>query len=154
MQRTIALVGFLGLQAGVFLVGPSLIAADEPKDTPPCLKVMEDNFSGKKNVHRAIKKKLRSARAPLSLGFPGRDATDPRTAATAGSTCGAARAGVGAIKPRPRTPCTGGARRPAGGGATSTAGSSGVATSRRPQPWRQGLARRPAPVSASTSPGR
>jgi hypothetical protein len=58
MQRTIALVGFLGLQAGVFLVGPSLIAADEPKDAPPFLKVMEDNFSGKKNVHRAIKKAL------------------------------------------------------------------------------------------------
>jgi hypothetical protein len=58
MQRSIALIGFLGLQAGVFVVGPSLIAADEPKDPPPFLKVMEDNFSGKKNVHRAIKKAL------------------------------------------------------------------------------------------------
>jgi hypothetical protein len=56
MLRSAALVGFLAVQAGVWLVGPSLLAADEPKDPPPFLKVMEDNFSGKKNVHRALKK--------------------------------------------------------------------------------------------------
>src|SRR5262245_11902443 len=56
MLRSAALVGFLATLAGVWLVGPSLLAADEPKDPPPFLKVMEDNFSGKKNVHRALKK--------------------------------------------------------------------------------------------------
>jgi Cytochrome C' len=56
MLRSAALVGFLAVQAGIWLVGPSLLAADEPKDPPPFLKVMEDNFSGKKNVHRALKK--------------------------------------------------------------------------------------------------
>jgi cytochrome c556 len=56
MLRSIALVGFLAALAGVWLVGPSLLAADEPKDAPPFLKVMEDNFSGKKNVHKALKK--------------------------------------------------------------------------------------------------
>jgi hypothetical protein len=56
MLRSAALIGFLATLAGVWLVGPSLLAADEPKDPPPFLKVMEDNFSGKKNVHRALKK--------------------------------------------------------------------------------------------------
>jgi hypothetical protein len=60
MMRSVALVGFLGVQAGVFVFGPSLLAADEPKDPPPFLKVMEDNFSGKKNVHRLIKRALDS----------------------------------------------------------------------------------------------
>jgi hypothetical protein len=55
MSRSVALVGFLALQAGVFLVGPALLRADDP---PPFLKVMEDNFSGKKNVHKAIKKAI------------------------------------------------------------------------------------------------
>jgi predicted TIM-barrel fold metal-dependent hydrolase len=54
MLRTVALVGFLAVQAGVFLVGPSLFAADPP----PFLKVMEDNFSGKKNVHKAVKRQI------------------------------------------------------------------------------------------------
>lgn len=58
MLRTVALAGFLGVQACVLLIGPSLVAADESKDPPPFLKVMEDNFSGKKNVHRAVKKGL------------------------------------------------------------------------------------------------
>jgi hypothetical protein len=57
MLRTIALVGFLGAQAGVFLFGPTLFA-QAPKEPPPFLKVMEDNFSGKKNVHRLIKRAL------------------------------------------------------------------------------------------------
>jgi Cytochrome C' len=56
MLRSLALLGFLGAQAGVFLIGPSLVVADTPKDPPPFLKVMEDNFSGKKNVHRNLKK--------------------------------------------------------------------------------------------------
>jgi len=56
MLRSAALVGFLAALAGVWFVGPSFLAADEPKDPPPFLKVMEDNFSGKKNVHRALKK--------------------------------------------------------------------------------------------------
>lgn len=56
MLRTVALVGFLSAQACVFLLGPSLVAKDAPKEPPPFLKVMEDNFSGKKNVHRALKK--------------------------------------------------------------------------------------------------
>src|SRR5829696_7675418 len=54
MLRSVALVAFLGVQAGVFLVGPSLLAADPP----PFLKVMEDNFSGKKNVHKALKRQV------------------------------------------------------------------------------------------------
>lgn len=58
MLRTVALASFLGVQAGVLLFGPSLVSADSPKDPPPFLKVMEDNFSGKKNVHRAMKKAL------------------------------------------------------------------------------------------------
>jgi len=58
MLRTVALASFLGVQAGVLLFGPSLLTADEPKDPPPFLKLMEDNFSGKKNVHRAMKKAL------------------------------------------------------------------------------------------------
>jgi hypothetical protein len=56
MLRSAALVGFLTTLAGIWFIGPSLLAADEPKDPPPFLKVMEDNFSGKKNVHRALKK--------------------------------------------------------------------------------------------------
>ena len=52
MLRSVALVGFLAVQAGVFTLGPSLLAAEPP----PFLKVMEDNFSGKKNIHRAVKK--------------------------------------------------------------------------------------------------
>ena len=58
MMRRVALVAFLGAQAGLFVFGPVLLAADEPKDPPPFLKVMEDNFSGKKNVHRLIKRAL------------------------------------------------------------------------------------------------
>lgn len=58
MLRTVALAGFLGIQAAVFLIGPSLISASEPQQPPPFLKIMEDNFSGKKNVHRAVKKSL------------------------------------------------------------------------------------------------
>lgn len=54
MMRFVALSGFLGLQAGILMFGPSLFAADPP----PFLKIMEDNFSGKKNVHRAVKKAL------------------------------------------------------------------------------------------------
>jgi hypothetical protein len=57
MSRTVALAGFLGIQAAVFLVGPSLISAGE-QQPPPFLKIMEDNFSGKKNVHKAVKKAL------------------------------------------------------------------------------------------------
>jgi hypothetical protein len=60
MLRFVALASFLGVQAGVFLLGPSLVAA-EGKDPPPFLKVMEDNFSGKKNVHRNLKRALDAA---------------------------------------------------------------------------------------------
>jgi len=54
MKRFVALCGFLVLQAGLVAFGPSLFAAEPP----PFLKIMEDNFSGKKNVHRAVKKGL------------------------------------------------------------------------------------------------
>ena len=54
MKRFVALCGFLVLQAGLVAFGPSVLAADPP----PFLKIMEDNFSGKKNVHRAVKKGL------------------------------------------------------------------------------------------------
>lgn len=54
MKRFLALGGFLVLQTSVVMFGPSLLAADPP----PFLKIMEDNFSGKKNVHRAVKKGL------------------------------------------------------------------------------------------------
>lgn len=53
MLRTVAMVAFLAVLAGVWFVGPAVLAADNP---PPFLKVMEDNFSGKKNVHKALKK--------------------------------------------------------------------------------------------------
>ncbi len=58
MLRIAALTGFLGVQAAVLLLGPSLLAADDSKNLPTFQKVMEDNFSGKKNVHRAVKKAL------------------------------------------------------------------------------------------------
>lgn len=54
MFRTVALVGFVALQAGVFFVGPSVLA----DESSPFLKVMEDNFSGKKNVHKALKRQI------------------------------------------------------------------------------------------------
>lgn len=57
MLRVFALTGFLALQAAVLLVGPGVLSADE-KSPPPFLKVMEDHFSGKKNVHRNLKKAL------------------------------------------------------------------------------------------------
>jgi hypothetical protein len=57
MLRTVALAGFLGVQAGVLFFAPSLLAAGDSPDSP-FLKVMEDNFSGKKNVHKAVKKAL------------------------------------------------------------------------------------------------
>src|SRR5262245_10469847 len=55
MLRSVALVAFLGAQAGVFLVGPAVL---RPEDPPPFLKLMEDNFSGKKNVHKAVKRQI------------------------------------------------------------------------------------------------
>jgi hypothetical protein len=59
MLRSVALIAFLGAQAGVFLIGPSLVAADA-KEPPSFTKVMEDNFSGKKNVHKNLKKMIES----------------------------------------------------------------------------------------------
>lgn len=55
MLRSVALFGFVGLLAAVLLAGPSVFAADT-KDPPPFVKIMEDNFSGKKNVHKAVKR--------------------------------------------------------------------------------------------------
>jgi len=54
MKRFVALCGFLVLQAGLVVFGPSVFAAEPP----PFLKIMEDNFSGKKNIHKAVKKGL------------------------------------------------------------------------------------------------
>lgn len=56
MLRSVALIGFVGLLAAVLVAGPSVLAADAPKDPPPFVKIMEDNFSGKKNVHKAVKR--------------------------------------------------------------------------------------------------
>ncbi|HKB01931.1 MAG TPA: cytochrome c [Gemmataceae bacterium] len=46
--------------AAVVFLGPAPAQADAPGDPPPFLKIMEDNFSGKKNVHRALKKAVDS----------------------------------------------------------------------------------------------
>ncbi|HJZ89430.1 MAG TPA: cytochrome c [Gemmataceae bacterium] len=47
--------GVVFTAAALFLNSPPA-QADAPGDPPPFLKIMEDNFSGKKNIHRALKR--------------------------------------------------------------------------------------------------
>jgi cytochrome c556 len=80
MLRSVALVGFLAALAGVWMVGPSVLAADA-KDPPPVLKLMEDNFAGKKNVHKALKKAVDTD--PINWGDVGALVKQYSTAAEA-----------------------------------------------------------------------